>query len=82
MRVTLYRTNAKNRSFKQELVYKENLKNYNSQKRKCKIIWFNPPVCRFTKINIGRFFLKLIDTHLNDKYPLTNSFNRKTLKIF
>ena len=31
--------------------------------RKRKIIWFNPPLSRLTNINIGKYFLKLVDKH-------------------
>ena len=29
--------------------------------RKRKIIWFNPTFCKLTNINVGKYFLKLID---------------------
>ena len=49
--------------------------------RKRKIIWFNPPFCRLTKIDIGKYFLKLVDKHFKHGNKLQKIFNRKTLKI-
>ena len=43
---------------------------------KRKIIWFYS-----TSINVGKYFLKLIDKHLNHNNILHKIFKRKTLKI-
>ena len=45
-----------------------------------KIIWLNPTFCRLTSINIGKYFLKLIDKHFKYDNILHKIFNRKTLK--
>ena len=34
------------------------------KKRKCKIIWFNPPFLTNIKKNIGKIFFKLLHEHL------------------
>ena len=49
--------------------------------RKRKIIWFNPPFCRLASINVGKYFLKLIDKHFKHDNILHKISNRKTLKI-
>lgn len=70
--------------FTQELNYKENLKNNTSNKsknRKRKNICFNPRFCKLSNINIGNFFLNLIDKHFNNNNPSKKIFNRKTLRI-
>ena len=81
----------KNRSFREEFTYqeenipndinKEKNKKYDHTKRKRKIIWFNPTFCRVASINVGKYFLKLIDKHFKHDNILHRIFNRKTLKI-
>ena len=34
------------------------------------IIWFDPPFCKLSNINIGRYFLGLISKHFKDDNPL------------
>ena len=46
-----------------------------------KIIWFNPTFCKLENINIGKYFLKLIDKHFNQNNILHKILNKKTLKI-
>ena len=40
--------------------------------RNRKVIWFNPPFCKLTNINIGKYFLHLLDKHFNWDNPLIN----------
>ena len=40
-----------------------------------------PPFCRLTNINIGKYILKLVDKHFKHGNKLHKIFNRKTLKI-
>ena len=78
--------------YKESFTYKEekvpngnNNKDINKENRrknrKRKIIWFNPPFCRITNINIGKYFLKLVDKHFKHGNKLHKIFNRKTLII-
>ena len=80
----------KNSGFREDFTYqKENIPNdinkekkYSKKNRKRKIIWFNPPsFCRLASINVGKYFLKLIDKHFKHDNILHKIFNRKTLKI-
>ena len=70
---------------KEEKVPNDNNKEINKENRrknrKKKIIWFNPPFCRLTNVNIGKYFLKLVDKHFKHGNKLHKIFNRKTLKI-
>ena len=59
---------------------KEN-NNYVQKNRKRKIIWFNPPFCKLANIDVGKYFLRLIDKHFKQDNILHKIFNRKTLKI-
>ena len=45
------------------------------------IIRFNPPFCKLTNINIGKYFLNLLDRHFNRDNPLRKFFNRNIVKI-
>ena len=40
-------------------------------KNRCRNIWFKPPFCKLSNINIGKYFLGLINKHFeDDKTPL------------
>ena len=78
--------------YNENFTYKEKVPNGNNnnkeinkenrrKNRKRKIIWFNPPFCRLTNINIEKYFLKLVDKHFQHGNKLQKIFNRKTLKI-
>ena len=86
----IYMDALKNSGFREEFTYQEeNIPNdinkenkkYSQKNRKRKIIWFKPPFCRLASINVGRYFLKLIDKHFKYNNILHNIFNRKMLKI-
>ena len=49
--------------------------------RNRKVVWFNPPFCRLTNINIGKYFLHFLDKHFNRDNPLSRIFNRNTEKM-
>ena len=73
-----------NFTYKEEKVPNDNKeinKENRRKNRKRKIICFNPPFCRLTNINIGKYFLKLVDKHFKHGNKLHKIFNRKTLKI-
>ena len=40
-----------------------------------------PTFCRLASINVGKYFLKLVDKHFKHDNKLHKIFNRKTLKI-
>ena len=80
----------KNSGFKEDFRYlKQNItteftkenSNYVQKNRKRKIIWFNPPFCKLANIDVGKYFLRLIDKHFKQDNLLHKIFNRKTLKI-
>ena len=49
--------------------------------RNRKVVWFNPLFCKLTNINIGKYFLHLLDKHFNRDNPLNRILNRNTVKI-
>ena len=49
--------------------------------RNRRVIWFNFPFCKLTNINIGKYFLYLLDRHFNRDNPLGKFFNRNIVKI-
>ena len=57
-----------------------NNKEISRKNRKRKIIWFNPTFCKLVNINMGKYFLQLIDKHFNQNNILHKIFNRKTLE--
>ena len=46
-----------------------------------KITWFNPPWNSAVKTNIGKQFLRIIDTSFPPGNPLRKLFNRSTVKV-
>ena len=49
--------------------------------RNRRVIWFNPPFYILININIGKYFLNLLDRQFNRDNPLRKIFNRNTIKI-
>ena len=49
--------------------------------RKKKVTWFNPPYSMHVKTNVGKEFLRLVDTAFPPSNPLHKLFTRHTLKI-
>ena len=87
----MYRDALKNSGFKEKFRYleenmpndinKENKYNHKNKDRKRKIICFNPPFCKLASINVGKYFLKLIDKLFKHENILHEIFNKKTFKI-
>ena len=46
-----------------------------------KLYGLTPTFCKLASINVGKYFLKLIDKHFKHDNILHKIFNRKTLKI-
>ena len=45
------------------------------------IIWFNSPFCKLSNINIGKYFLGLINKHFKDDNPFRKIINKNNVKI-
>ena len=73
-----------NFTYKEEKMPNDNNKEINKENRrknrKRKILWFNPAFYRQANINIGKYFLKLVDKHFKHGNKLRKIFKRKTLK--
>ena len=48
--------------------------NRRGKNRNRKVVWFNPPFCKLTNINIGRYPLHLLVKHFNRDNPLSRIF--------
>ena len=46
-----------------------------------KVVWFNPPYCELSNINIAKQFFWLVDTCFSHQNPLRKICNRMNLKI-
>ena len=49
--------------------------------RRTNIIWFNPPWCNSVPTDLGRRFLRLVDTSFPPGHRLHKIFNRRTIKV-
>ncbi len=67
--------------YKNVLKYNPTTPSTSRRKRGRKIIWFNPPFSRSVETNIGKEFLRLLDTHFPRHDPLHKIFNRNTIKV-
>ena len=52
-----------------------------NKNRHLNIIWFNPTFCKLSNINIGKYFLGLINKHLIDNIPLRKIDKKNNVKI-
>ena len=52
-----------------------------NKNRRRNIIWFNTPFCKLYDINIGKYFLGLINKHLKMITPLRKMINKNNVKI-
>ena len=52
-----------------------------SQKRKRKVIWLNPPHSMNVKTNIAKKFLQHVDKHFPVNHNLHKAFNRNNVKV-
>ena len=52
-----------------------------AKNRNRKVVWFNPPFCKLANIDMGKYFLHILDKHFNRDNPLSRIFNRNTVKI-
>ena len=50
-------------------------------KRKRKILWFNPPFSANVKTNVGKIFFKLLRKHFPKNHQFYKIFNKNTVKI-
>ena len=50
------------------------------RKRKCAIIWHNPPYSMNVKPNIGKIFFKLLQKHFPPSHPMYTTFNQNKIK--
>ena len=70
-----------NENITNEITKENNNYDQTNKNRKRKIIWFNPTFCKLANIDVGKYFLRLIDKHFKQDNRLHKIFNRKTLKI-
>ena len=64
-----------------EIINNSSLEKRRRKNRNRKVVWFNPPFCKLTNINIGKYFQHLQDKHFNRDNPLSRIFNINTVKI-
>ena len=83
-----YTDALKNSGFKEDFRYltenitneftkENNIYDQKNKNRKRKIIWFNPPFCKLANIDVGKYFLRVIDKHFKQDNILHKIFNRK-----
>ena len=66
---------------RQTLSMKKVRRKKTTKNRQRKIIWFNPPWNDSVKTDIGRNFLKIMETNFKKGTTLYQIFNRNTCKI-
>ena len=76
-----YKDALKESGFSEALNYIVPTTNKEQKNRKRKRKWFNPPVSRNVKSNIGRIFLHLLSKHFPCNHTMHRIFNRNTIKV-
>ena len=80
-----YENALKVSGYKDRLVYENSSMNENDKnekkKRKCNIIWYNPPHSANVKTNIGKIFFKLLNKHFPRGHRFYKIFNKNTVKL-
>ena len=71
----------KESGYKYKLKFEKPNEENNSNSRKRKILWFNPPYSETVATNIGKKFLQLIDEHFPKENKLHKIFNRNSTKV-
>ena len=83
----MYEQALKDSGFNDRLTYtgprneEPNAQHRAKNKRKRKVIWYNPPFSQNVKTNIGRTFIKLVSKHFPRGHKLYRIFNKHTIKI-
>ena len=75
-----YEKALRDSNLKSKLKYSEQKKKRRKRTKKDQI-WFTPPYCALLKTRLGEEFLSLIDKHFPIASPLSNIFNRHTIKL-
>ena len=84
--IPAYKEALKNSGFSCDMCYTETSSdNVTTQdkknKRKRKILWFNPPFSANVKTNVGKIFIKLLRKHFPKTHQFYKIFNKNTVKI-
>ena len=77
---SIYNQALQNSGYTNKLIYNTD-RQPPRNKRKRKIIWFNPPYSDSVDTNIGKQFLRLLDKHFPAHHRLHKIFNRNSVKI-
>ena len=51
-----------------------------NKNRRRNIMWFNPPFCKLSNINIGKYYLGLINKHFKDDNLRRKIINKNNVK--
>ena len=83
--VTLSRASLSRAGYTYNLEYEEpswdtTTTTQSRKNRKRKIIWFNPPLSKTVKTNVGSKFLQLVAKHFPKENPLHKIFNKNSVK--
>ena len=75
-----YKEAIERSGYKHDFQYTPN-RNQQRNKRKRKIIWFNPPYNKNLSTNIGRYFLTLVKKHFPQHHKFHKIFNKNNIKV-
>ena len=78
----MYQEALKKSGYNHQLTYQKSINNKNkdTNRRKRKIIWFNPPRSKNVSTKVGNQFLKLINEHFLGTTNFTSCSIKTTLK--
>ena len=76
-----YENALKKSGFTGKMSYQPKEEGQKTQKRRRKIIWFNPPFSKNVRTNVGKMFIKLVKKHFPPHHKLHKIFNKNNMKV-
>ena len=76
-----YENALKKSGFSKPISYNMGDQEPGRNKRRRKIIWFNPPFSKNVRTNVGKIFISLVKKHFPSHHKLHKIFNKNNMKV-
>jgi len=76
-----YKEALEKSGYKTNFVFKNNTTHNQNNRRKRKIIWFNPPYSDHVQTNIGKTFFNVLKKHFPSNHRYHKIFNKNNIKL-
>ena len=79
--IPIYKNALRNAGYENELEYTESNTRKQKNRRRRKVLWFNPPWNDEVSTNVAKKFLVMIDKHFPKNSKFNKYFNRNSIKV-